>query len=285
MNYDINKDTGFFEHEYVTVVGVPFSWIPHTEGTEVYDPPKPNVSIEVLKERSQYEISWPNVIKLEYVFRQKLTLDVNDVPFLDLNTPTKIVIGPALEEGIDVYRGEKIELEDSTRDQALIIKDENTMKILPVLDTRHKTRSTSNMPTWYTRRKTYATRKTQINRCAYDSSWEESTAKKLDDNEKVKAWAKNDHLGFSIDYIYEGRLARYLPDFLIRLENDKMLIVKVKGGESEQDRLKHKVLDEWVKAVNNVKIFGEWDYSISMNPNPNEIDWLIEKALRKQKRP
>ncbi len=33
----------------------------------------------------------------------------------------------------------------------------------------------------------------------------------------VAAYAKNDHLGFTIPYIHEGRSHDYVPDFLLRL--------------------------------------------------------------------
>ena len=49
----------------------------------------------------------------------------------------------------------------------------------------------------------------------------------------VAAYVKNDHLGFEIPYTYEGRGARYWPDFLVRLDGSdvvRTLIVEVSGG-------------------------------------------------------
>ena len=33
----------------------------------------------------------------------------------------------------------------------------------------------------------------------------------------VAAYVKNDHLGFTIPYVHEGRSHEYVPDFLVRL--------------------------------------------------------------------
>jgi type III restriction enzyme len=54
------------------------------------------------------------------------------------------------------------------------------------------------MPTWYTSKPCEATRKSHINVCVYDSTWEASHAFELDRNEAVKSWVKNDHLGFDM---------------------------------------------------------------------------------------
>jgi type III restriction enzyme len=50
----------------------------------------------------------------------------------------------------------------------------------------------------------FSSKGSQISHCVYDSSWEATEAYLLEKNEHVKAWAKNDHLGFEIVYVYEG---------------------------------------------------------------------------------
>ena len=157
------------------------------------------------------------------------------------------------------------------------ITSEQTEKILPVIPQGKRMRSTEEMPSWYTARPIHTIEKSHINYCVLDSSWEKSEAYCLDKNPNVKAWAKNDHLGFHVSYIYEGVLRRYLPDFLIKLANDKMLILEVKGLETEQDKLKRERLSDWVKAVNGVKIFGEWACDVSRSPA--DVDGIIAKYL------
>ena len=61
------------------------------------------------------------------------------------------------------------------------------------------------------------TKRSHINFCVYDSTWEASEAFTLDHDPNVDAWVKNDHLGFEVLYVYKGVVKKYRPDFLIRL--------------------------------------------------------------------
>ena len=123
--------------------------------------------------------------------------------------------------------------------------------------------------------KTKRNNSSHINRCVFDSTWEATEAYRLDRNTHVKAWAKNDHLGFQIYYFYEGEIKRYLPDYLITLDNGVTLILEVKGQFTEQDKAKNLALEDWVKAVNKTKEWGEWHSDISFNHT--DIDGIIEK--------
>ena len=139
-------------------------------------------------------------------------------------------------------------------------------------------RSTGEMPRWWTGRTCYVTRKSHINLCVTDSAWEDSTAYQLDKNPQVKAWAKNDHLGFEVKYVFGGISRRYRPDFLVRLEGGTMLILEVKGVESEQDTAKSQALCEWVRAVNASGRFGRWENDIVMSPA--EVEGVIKKYIQ-----
>ena len=77
---------------------------------------------------------------------------------------------------------------------------------------------------------------------------------------------KNDHLGFEILYIYRGAVRKYRPDFLIRLKTGEMMVLETKGEEGEQDRVKHRYLDDWVKAVNAYGGFGRWHWAVAGRP-------------------
>ena len=72
------------------------------------------------------------------------------------------------------------------------------------------------------------------------------------------AYAKNDHLGFQVHYLWNGATRRFVPDFLVRLANGKTLVLEIKGEDSEQDRAKRAALDAWVAAVNAKGGFGIW---------------------------
>ena len=99
------------------------------------------------------------------------------------------------------------------------IRTENTEKLLPVFDNENPIRSTGNMRTWHTSKPCEWTRKSHINFCVFDSTWEASEAYSLDRHNNIKSWVKNDHIGFVVLYNYQGVVRKYYPDFIIRLAN------------------------------------------------------------------
>lgn len=157
------------------------------------------------------------------------------------------------------------------------IKSSNYEELIPLFAQGRRERSTGEMVSWWTSRPAYTTRKSHINLCVNDSTWEDSAAYALDRNPNVAAWAKNDHLGFSIRYVYRGVTRRYLPDFLVRLTNGRTLILEVKGQMTEQDEAKRAALREWVEAVNNHKLYGEWMCDVS--ESPAEVDGVIARYV------
>ena len=145
------------------------------------------------------------------------------------------------------------------------IRQENTQQLSPVFDNQYPIRSTGDMRTWYTGRPCELTNRSHINFCVFDSTWEASEAFILDRDSNVEAWVKNDHLGFEILYVYKGVVKKYRPDFLIRLITGKMLVLEVKGQDTQQDQSKRTFLDEWCKAVNNHGGFGLWGWDVSFD--------------------
>ena len=119
------------------------------------------------------------------------------------------------------------------------------------------------MMPWFTSKPCELAQKSHINQVVFDSSWEASEAFEFDRNKKVISWVKNDHIGFVINYIYQGIIHKYYPDFLIKLFNGKMLVLEVKGKDNQQNKTKRKYLDEWIKAVNNDGRFGKWAWDVS----------------------
>ena len=99
--------------------------------------------------------------------------------------------------------------------------------------------------------------------CSSDLTWEASEAFELDRNPEVTAWAKNDHIGFVINYVFRGVIHKFYPDFLIKLKNGKTLILEVKGKDDQQNRTKREYLKEWIEAVNTDGRFGKWSWDVS----------------------
>jgi type III restriction enzyme len=156
------------------------------------------------------------------------------------------------------------------------IRFKNSDKLVPVFDRDRPIRSTGDMMTWHTSKPCAHTKRSHINFCVYDSSWEASEAFKLDNSSMIEAWAKNDHLGFEVLYVYRGVVRKYRPDFIIRLTNGEHLILETKGQDTEKDRTKRKFLDEWVHAVNEHGGFGTWKWAVSKDPG--DIEDIIASA-------
>jgi type III restriction enzyme len=157
------------------------------------------------------------------------------------------------------------------------VRQENTEHLTPVFDRDHPIRATGDMRTWYTGKPCERTRKSHINVCIYDSTWEASDAFALDDTESVGAWVKNDHLGFEVLYVYRGVVRKYRPDFLVRLKNGDLLVLETKGQDTEQDKVKRRYLDEWTQAVNAHGAFGRWRSAVANNPG--EIRDILMRGM------
>ncbi len=146
------------------------------------------------------------------------------------------------------------------------VREQNFERIEPVFDEEYPIGSTRYMRTWYTTKLCTPTRRSQISHVVADSAWEQHAANVLESSPLVEAYAKNDHLGFQIYYLWNGARRRFLPDFLIRLANGKTLVLEIKGESSEQDRAKRSALDAWVKAVNTKGGFGSWASDVVFEP-------------------
>ncbi|MBL6750468.1 MAG: DEAD/DEAH box helicase family protein [Nevskia sp.] len=149
------------------------------------------------------------------------------------------------------------------------VTEQNQERIEPVFDEEMPVGSTRLMRTWYTTKATLPTRKSQISHVVSDGAWEAHAANVLE-SEKMRtmiaAYAKNDHLGFHVYYLWNGSRRRYLPDFLIRLGNGKTLVLEIKGQDSPQDQEKRSALSLWVTAVNTKGGFGVWCWDVAFEP-------------------
>ena len=85
VSYDV-KDDGLFDPEYVNIFGVPFTFLPHEGGDgPPPPPPPPKTRIEPVAEKSHHEISWPNILRIDYVYRPRLVLDWDRVKTFELD--------------------------------------------------------------------------------------------------------------------------------------------------------------------------------------------------------
>jgi type III restriction enzyme len=345
-SYEVDE-TGLFQPEYVNIFGVPFTFLPHEGGVDAPPPPPPppKTRIEPVPERrAAYEITWPNVIRVDHEYRPQLTLDpLKTKPLLldAYQTATLAELAPMIDGKPDVARLAEISLqelgrrfrmqkiifatasgiydqmkptwkgnreyllaqlirlierfaatdkiqiypamfnEDEMRRRIVItlnmskvvqhiweaIRFENSLSLIPVFDTERPIRSTGDMLPWYTGRPCEHTKRSHINMCVFDARWEASEAFELDRNPNVAAWVKNDHLGFEIAYSYKGIIRQFRPDFLVRLTSDKMLVLEVKGQDTQEQRTKREFLAEWIRSVNDHGGFGTWVADVSRHPH------------------
>ena len=364
-SYDVNRETWLFEPEYVNVFGVPFTFLPHEggdigpEGGVPPPPPTPKTRIHVDDEKKGFEISWPNVLRINHTYTPKLKIDLSKIQELQLNpedTPLKAELAQIIEGKPDVTKKLKVidlsnnqveKLLTSLRKQRLIfeaardvsdqmqsswkgskeyliaqliriveafldsdklviqsesyredikkrllillnlnkivqhlsstIRTENTDKLVPIFDKEMPIKSTGKMVTWYTSKPCELTNKSHISHVVYDSAWEASESYELENNGAIISWAKNDHLGFVISYLYRGVVHSYYPDFLIKLSNGKTLVFEVKGIDDEKNRTKRTALKEWIDAVNSDGRFGKWESDVSFRPS--DIKDIIKRHL------
>ncbi len=289
VSYETDEQ-GYFLPEYVNIFGVPLSIFQDVgDGGEAPPPPKPSTQVETLPERGSLEIRWPNVLRIDTVVRPVLTMDWSKVTSLELvpaQTPISAEIAPALGGATDWNKIHVIDLEllpEEFRLQRLTFKA--ARKAFDELGSRFKgnreylvvqlirlveqflaSDKLHILRTWDTTKPCHPTQRSQISHMVADSAWEQYAANVFEKSPKVVAYAKNDHLGFQIYYLWNGARRRFIPDFLVRLANGRMLVLEIKGEDSEQDRAKRAALDVWVKGVNAKGGFGVWCADVAFQP-------------------
>ena len=116
---------------------------------------------------------------------------------------------------------------------------------------------------FYTRREPYPVNKSHINAVVPDTRrFEQSAAWHLDNHPRVFSFAKNEGMGFGIPYLHNGESHDYMPDFLVRLQDEEhYLILETKGYDELKD-IKKSAASRWVAAVNADGRHGKWQYEM-----------------------
>ena len=114
-SYEVNAETGMFDPEYVNIFGVPFTFLPHESDESVAPkPPTPKTAIEPVPGKAEFEIGWPNVVRIEHVYRPHLSLGWEGVERLELNaseTAQVAELAPIVDGKPDVSKLTSIDLE------------------------------------------------------------------------------------------------------------------------------------------------------------------------------
>jgi len=136
-----------------------------------------------------------------------------------------------------------------------------------VLDPVRPVRSTATAMTWYTSKPTQPVKKSQLSHIVIDSGWEKVGLEfERDRIPRLISWVKNDHLGFEIFYLWQGQTKTYYPDYIIKFEDNRYLILEIKGQTTDQDKAKWQATREWVAAINANCSFGIWEFKVLNDP-------------------
>jgi type III restriction enzyme len=334
---------GLFVPEYVNVFGVPLTIFEDATNDPAAPPtPKPSVQIEVVRERGDLELTWPNVLRVDTVMKRDLQVEWPSVPALTLNPATTIIsadLAPAMNGASDMSQMVPIDLElvpegfrlqrltflaaqkclatlsgrftgengyllkqlvklvevflksdrleipslfhqDPIRRRILIglnmdlivdfvaryVKQSNRQALELILDDARPLGRTGDMRTWYTTKPHVLAFKSHLSHVVGDSTWEGYAAGVMEKSQRVQAYAKNDHLGFEVSYLWNGSRRRCVPDFIVKGSSGANLVLELKGQQSPQNDAKHAAMAEWVAAVNEDGRFGLWKWAVAYQP-------------------
>lgn len=101
-----------------------------------------------------------------------------------------------------------------------------------------------------------------------DSDWEGEFCRIAESHPKVRAYAKNQNLGFEVPYRYGSEMRKYLPDFILLVDdghgpdNLLRLVVEIKGYRREDAKDKKATMDTyWIPGVNYLGTYGRWAFA------------------------
>jgi len=131
----------------------------------------------------------------------------------------------------------------------------------PIGSTQHVNFNTSKPTLWKT-----DPRRSHVNWVVCDSDWEAEFCRVAEAHPRVKAYVKNQSLGFEVPYLYGSTSRKYLPDFIVRVDDGRTdslnLIVEIKGYRGEDAKEKASTMrNYWVPGVNNLDSFGRWEFA------------------------
>ena len=144
--------------------------------------------------------------------------------------------------------------------EAAVRKDENPVRAFlspyrKELSTRDVDFVTSKTRLWE------SSSMSHVNYAVCDSDWEMEFCRVLEENGRVKAWVKNDHLGFTVPYFKGTAKHEYIPDFIVRLDNGVNLVIEVKGFVNEDVNNKRTAIEgQWIPGVNRLGSYGKWAF-------------------------
>jgi type III restriction enzyme len=129
-----------------------------------------------------------------------------------------------------------------------------------------------------------------------DSNWEAEFCRVVEAHPWVKAYAKNHNLGLEVPYRYGSEVRRYLPDFIVVLDNGGAeplhLLVEIKGYRRADANAKKSTMETyWIPGVNHLGTYGRWAFAEFRDVYEIEADFEarvaaeFDQLVREQMRP
>ena len=154
--------------------------------------------------------------------------------------------------------------------RGIVAKLEGERPVKAVLDpynpagsTAHVNFRTSKALRWET-----AAGRSHVNWAICDSEWEAEFCRVAESHPRVRAYVKNDNLGFEAPYRFGSEARRYRPDFIVLVDDGRggedplHLVVEVKGYRREDAKEKKAAMETfWVPGVNRLGTFGRWAFA------------------------
>lgn len=132
----------------------------------------------------------------------------------------------------------------------------------PIGSTTHVNFTTSKTDRWQT-----DSRRCHIDWVILDSQWEADFCRVAESHPRVISYVKNHNLGFEIPYRYGSQMRKYVPDFIVRVddghgkEDPLNVIVEIKGLRREDAKEKKTTVETyWIPGVNNRRQYGRWAF-------------------------
>lgn len=153
---------------------------------------------------------------------------------------------------------------------AITRKFQNERPIKALLDPYNPTGSTNYVRFNTSKAKRWKTSSNhcQINWVVLDSDWEGEFCRVAESHPQVRAYVKNQGLGLEVPYRYGSELKKYLPDFIILVDDghgpDNLLhlVAEIKGYRGEDAKEKKSTMDTyWIPGVNNLGTYGRWAFA------------------------
>jgi type III restriction enzyme len=152
---------------------------------------------------------------------------------------------------------------------AIVRSQKDDRPVLAVLDPYQPTGTTADV-NFLTSKDCYRTdpRSCHVDHAVLDSQWEAEFCRVAEAHDQVLAYVKNDRLGLEIPYVFGSTPRRYLPDFIVLVDDGHgrddplRVLVEIKGLRGEDAKAKREAAETyWVPGVNNLRSHGRWTFA------------------------